>query len=152
MAKTKKKNNNYKQIDANTENTEVQSTTDEKSVKIMRIAIGVLLVFAILMALVVFIPTQGVLTSELTGNDFNPEGDAMRVRVNINNDTNKPAFNVKYEIVVTATDGTVLGTETGTILMMFPGGTRKLEKYLYFDQAVDTGNVEVNVNGLIVGD
>ena len=54
----------------------------------------------------------------------------------INNDTNKPAFNVKYEIIVTATDGTVLGTKTGTILMMLPGGTRHLEKYLYFHQDI----------------
>ena len=152
MAKHKKKNSNYKQVDITTENTAVKESSDDKSVKIMRIVIGILLVFAILMALVVFIPTQGSLTSELTGNDFNGEGNAMRVRVDINNDTNKPAFNVKYEIIVTATDGTVLGTKTGTIWMMLPGGTRHLEKYLYFDQAVDTGDVEVNVNGLIIGD
>ena len=129
-----------------------QNDADEKAIKGMRIAIAILLVFAIIMALVVFIPPKGELTSTLTGTDFNGEGDAMRVRVDINNDTNKPAFNVQYEIIVKATDGTVLGTSEGTILMMFPGGTRHLEKFIYFDTAVDTGDVEVNLNGYVVGE
>ena len=152
--KRKKKNSNYKQAEKPIEKTVVQETNadDEKAIKIMRIAIGILLVIAILMAIVVFVPPHGALTSELTGHDFNEHGDAMRVRVDVNNDSNKPAFNVQYEIVVKATDGEIIGTSTGTILMMFPGGTRHLEKFIDLDKAVDTGDVEVNINGYLVGE
>jgi hypothetical protein len=154
MSNKKRKNrkNNVQETKVEKPVIKKELTPEEKSVRRMRILLISLIVFAVIMALIVFIPSTGSLTSELTGTDFNGDGDAMRVRVDINNDTNKPAFNVQYTIVVKATDGTVLGTTTRTILMMLPGGTRHVEEYLYFDTKVDQGDVEVDVTGWVVGE
>lgn len=136
------------QIEKKTENTEEV----EPAVKKMRIAIAILAVIALLMALIVVIPTSGELTARLNENDFNEDGSAIRVRGTIVNGTNKPTFNVQYEIVVTDMSGNVLGTKKATLLMMLPWGQRNFEKFIYFDEAVDTGNVEITVNGYVVGE
>ena len=123
----------------------------EVFMKALRITIIVLAVIAVLMAILLFIPSNGTLTSELIGTDFNGDGDAMRVRAVINNESNKPAFNVSYEIIVTDMEGNILGTYEDTIGMMFPGASKNIEEFLWFDTGVDTGNVEINTNGYIIG-
>ncbi len=118
----------------------------------LRIMLAIFAAIAILLAILLFIPSKGGLTSELTGTDFNGDGDAMRVRATIVNESNKPAFKVSYEIIVTKEDGTVLGTYTETIGTMMPGATKNIEEFLYFDEGVDIGNVEINTNGYIIGE
>lgn len=118
----------------------------------LRIILVILAAIAILLAVLVLIPSKGGITSELTGTDFNGDGDAMRVRATIVNESNKPAFKVSYEIIVTKEDGTVLGTYTETIGTMMPGTKKNIEEFLYFNEGVDIGNVEINTNGYIIGE
>lgn len=119
--------------------------------KALKIIIVILAIIAVLMAILLLIPSKGTLTSELIGTDFNGDGDAMRVRATVTNESNKPAFNVSYEIVVTDMEGNILGTYEDKIGMMFPGTTKNIEEFLWFDTGVDTGNVEINTNGYIIG-
>lgn len=143
-------------MDSNKKNAPKQITEDnsvDKSVKIMRIAIAVLLVFAIMMALLVFIPVKGELTNTLISSDLNGDGTAIRVIGDVKNETNKPAFNVEYKIDVYSPEGELIESCTKTVLMLFPKTSKKYEAYLYFDEAIDTTcDVEVTVNGYIIGD
>ena len=107
----------------------------------LRILLVIFAAIAILLAILILIPSKGGITSELTGTDFNGDGDAMRVRATIVNESNKPAFKVSYEIIVTKEDGTVLGTYTETIGTMMPGAKKNIEEFLYFNEGVDIGNV-----------
>ena len=121
--------------------------------KAVKILIAVLAVFAILLALVVFLPSSGGnLTAELTGTDFNGPGDGIRVRALIKNETNKPAFRVSYEIVITKEDGTIAETYTKHVGILMPGAEKSTEDYIYFDEAIQEGDVEINVNGYILGE
>lgn len=121
------------------------------SLKTLRILLAVLGVIALILLILVVIPSNGTITSELTGTDFNGDGDAMRVRATIINDSNKPAFNVGYEIVVTDMEGNVIGTYTDDVGMMWPGAEKEIETFMYFDVGVDMGNVEINTSGYIIG-
>lgn len=121
--------------------------------KAVKIFIAVLAVFAIVLALVIFLPSSGgELTAELTGTDFNGPGDAIRVRSTITNETNKPAFKVSYEIIITKEDGTVLETYTKHVGIMMPGAKKNTEDFIYFDEEIQTGDIEINVNGYILGE
>ncbi len=122
------------------------------TLKTLRIMLVVFAVIALLLALLLIIPSNGGITSQLTGTDFNGDGDAMRVRATIVNESNKPAFKVSYEIIVTKEDGTVLGTYSDTIGTMMPGAKKNIEEFLYFNEGVDIGNVEINTNGYIIGE
>ena len=119
----------------------------------VQILIAVLAVFAIILALIVFLPSSGAgLTADLTGTDFNGPGDAIRVRATLHNESNKPAFNVSYEIIVTKTDGSELGRYTKNVGMMWPNGSKETEDFLYFDEQVDSGDIEINISGYVLGE
>ena len=129
-----------------------QNSEDAKAIKIMRIAIAVLLVFAMFMALLIFIPVKGELTNSMISSDLNGDGTAVRVIGEVRNETNKPAFNVEYKIDVYNEAGEVIETYTKSIFMLLPKTGSRYEAYLYFENAVETTcDVEVTVNGYVVG-
>ena len=121
------------------------------SLKTLRILLAIFCVIALVLLILVAIPSKGSISSKLTGTDFNGDGDAMRVRATIINESNKPAFNVGYEIVVTDMEGNVIGTYTDDVGMMWPGAEKEVETFMYFDVGVDMGNVEINTSGYIIG-
>lgn len=128
------------------------NSEDAKAIKIMRIAIAVLLVFAMFMALLIFIPVKGELTNSMISSDLNGDGTAVRVIGEVRNETNKPAFNVEYKIDVYNEAGEVIETYTKSIFMLLPKTGSRYEAYLYFENAVETTcDVEVTVNGYVVG-
>jgi hypothetical protein len=140
------------QATTKTETTVAENQEDAKAIKIMRIAIAVLLVFAMFMALIIFIPVKGELTNSMTSSDLNGDGTAIRVIGEVRNETNKPAFNVEYKIDVYNEAGEVIKTYTKSIFMLLPKTGSRYEAYLYFENAVDTTcDVEVTVNGYVVG-
>lgn len=140
------------QTTTKTETTVAENQEDAKAIKIMRIAIAVLLVFAMFMALIIFIPVKGELTNSMTSSDLNGDGTAIRVIGEVRNETNKPAFNVEYKIDVYNEAGEVIKTYTKSIFMLLPKTGSRYEAYLYFENAVDTTcDVEVTVNGYVVG-
>lgn len=143
MSKTKK---NTK--DSNT------STKKENCGYGLQIAIGIVGIIAILLLVLTLLPSTGSLAGTLTGTDFNGDGSAIRIRADIKNDTNKVAFGVSYEFIITDTEGNVVGTFTShKIPMMLPGATKSVEEYIYFDNIkIDTGDVEIKVDGMIIGD
>ena len=129
-----------------------QNSEDARAIKIMRIAIAVLLVFAMFMALLIFIPVKGELTNSMISSDLNGDGTAVRVIGEVRNETNKPAFNVEYKIDVYNEAGEVIETYTKSIFMLLPKTGSRYEAYLYFENAVETTcDVEVTVNGYVVG-
>lgn len=149
------KNNAENKKTVNENNPEVvteQNSEDTRAIKIMRIAIAVLLVFAMFMALIIFIPVKGDLTNSMTSSDLNGDGTAIRVIGEVRNETNKPAFNVEYKIDVYNETGEIIKTYTKSIFMLLPKTGSRYEAYLYFDNAVETTcDVEVTVNGYVVG-
>ena len=143
MSKTKK---NSKKPETNVEK--------ERGGYGLQIAIGIVGIIAILLLVLTLLPSTGSLDGTLTGTDFNGDGSAIRIRADITNDTNKVAFGVSYELIVMDTEGNVVGTlKSGKIPMRFPGATKSVEEYIYFDNiTIDTGDVEIKVDGMIIGD
>ncbi len=139
--------------------TEIKKTKSEKPTNgkkdryVPQIIIGVIGVIALILIVLLMIPSTGELAGTLTGTDFNGDGSAIRIRADVTNGTNKVAFGVTYEFEVLDTSGNVVGTFTSDkIGVMFPGTTKSVEEFIYFeDVKIDTGDVEIKVNGYVIG-
>ena len=127
---------------------------DKKGGFVPQIIIGVIGVIAIVLLVLLLLPSNGELAGTLTGTDFNGDGSAIRIRADVTNGTNKVAFGVTYEFEVVDTEGNVVGTFTSDkIGVMFPGATKSVEEFIYFeDVKIDTGDVQIKVNGYVIGE
>lgn len=134
--------------------TKPESSGDKKNGSyVPQIIIGVIGVIAIILIVLLLLPSNGELAGTLTGTDFNGDGSAIRIRADVTNGTNKVAFGVTYEFEVVDTEGNIVGTFTSDrIAIMFPGTTKSVEEFIYFeDVKIDTGDVEIKVNGYVIG-
>ena len=121
--------------------------------KAIRIIIGVLFVFAILMAVLLFIPSNGEkFEYSIERTVFKDDGTEAFGQIDVTNKNNKPAFNVSCTVYALDADGNIVGQETVKKLMVWGNSKTTFSAYVKLDEKCIEGSMDFEIDGYFFGE